>query len=95
MPLELCVLAHVGRDHALDLLLLEQEAEAEVVDAGVVADHGEAADFGGEEAGDEVLGDAAEAKTCSESYHFRDSTFKIETFGLYLQRAALLRLARP
>ena len=43
LPLELAVLADVGRDHLADLPGLEQTAQAEVVDAGVVADHGEAA----------------------------------------------------
>ena len=38
LPLELLVLADVGRDHLPDLPRLEQDADAEVVDAGVVAD---------------------------------------------------------
>ena len=41
LPLELLVLADVGRDHLADLAGLQQQAEAEVVDAGVVADDGQ------------------------------------------------------
>ena len=37
LPLELLVLADVARDHLPDLLVAQQDAEAEVVDAAVVA----------------------------------------------------------
>ena len=38
LALELLVLADVAGDHLLDLARLEQQAEAEAVDAGVVGD---------------------------------------------------------
>ena len=41
LPLEFLVLADIGRDHLLDLARLEQHAEAEAVDAGIVGDGGE------------------------------------------------------
>ena len=34
LALKLCVLADIGRDHALDLPCLEEGSEAKVVDAG-------------------------------------------------------------
>ena len=43
LALELLVLADVGRDHLPDLPRLEQDADAEIVDAGVVADDGQVA----------------------------------------------------
>jgi len=39
--LEVLVLAHVTGDHALHLLGLQQLAQAEVIDAGVVGDAGQ------------------------------------------------------
>lgn len=41
LPLELCVLADVGRDHPFDLLGLKEQAEAEVVHSGVGERRGE------------------------------------------------------
>src|SRR5262249_22270636 len=38
LPLELLVFADVGRNHLPDLMRLQQNADAEVVDAGIVAD---------------------------------------------------------
>ena len=66
LPLELLVLPHVRRYHPSDLLLPQQQAEAEVVDARIVADDGQVFDLGGEEAADKVLWDSAEAETSDE-----------------------------
>src|SRR5204862_4007906 len=41
LALELLVLAHVGRDHFLDLPRVQKDARAKLVDARVVADDGE------------------------------------------------------
>jgi hypothetical protein len=56
------VLADVGRDHAADLPVREQDPESEVVDAAVVADDGELLRPARAQRGDQVLGDAAEPK---------------------------------
>ena len=62
LPLELLVLADVGRDHLPDLPRLQQNADAEVVDAGVVADDGEACRAARVQRANEVFGDAAQAE---------------------------------
>ena len=62
LPLELLVLADVGRDHLPDLARLQQDADAEVVDAGVVADDGEVLRAARVQRGDQVLGNAAQAE---------------------------------
>jgi hypothetical protein len=41
--LERLVLAHIGTDHLLDLARLQQQAEPEIVDAGIVGDDGQIA----------------------------------------------------
>ena len=66
---ELGVLADVGGDHLLDLPGLEQEAEAEVVDAGVVGGDGEVLHTAVADGGDEVLRDAAEAEAAGGDGH--------------------------
>ena len=63
LPLELLILSHVRRDHPPDLLMAQQQAEAEIVDASVVADDGQVLHLGGEEAADEILWDSAEAES--------------------------------
>ena len=69
LPLELLVLADVGRNHLLDLPRLEQHAEAELVDAGVVGNHGEAAHAGFAQREDQVLRDAAQAEAAAHDRH--------------------------
>src|SRR5207245_1259546 len=60
--LEFLVLAHIGGDHLLHLAGLEQQAHAEIVDAGVVADDREALNAAVLERGDEILRDSAQAE---------------------------------
>src|SRR3546814_20796190 len=62
LPLELLVLAHVGRNHLLDLPRSQQLAEAEAVDAGVVGDPRQALDPGITQRGDQRLGAAPQAE---------------------------------
>jgi hypothetical protein len=69
LALELLVLADVGRDHFRDLAGLQQLAEAEAVDAGVVGDDGQALDAAVAQAGDQVLGNAAQAEAAGHDGH--------------------------
>jgi len=69
LALELGVLADVGGDHLADLPVLEQHAQAKAVDAAVVGDHGQALDAAALDFGDEVLGDAAQAKAAGQHGH--------------------------
>src|SRR4029077_6210034 len=62
LALELLVLADVARDHLLDLARLEQLAEAEAVDAGVVRDDGQVLDARIVQRIDQGLGNAAQAE---------------------------------
>src|SRR6185295_12057313 len=62
LALELLVLADVRGDHLLHLAGLEQEAHAEIVHPGVVADDGEAFHRAVAQRGDEILGNAAQAE---------------------------------
>ena len=62
LPLELLVLADVGGDHLADLARLEQEPQAEAVDAGVVRDHREVLLAAIAQREDQRLGDAAQAE---------------------------------
>ena len=62
LALELLVLADVARDHLLDLPRLEQLAEAEAIDAGVVGDHGQVLDAAVAQRRDQRLGNAAQAE---------------------------------
>ena len=62
LALELLVLADVARDHLLDLARLEQLAEAEAVDAGVVRDDGQVLDARIAQRLDQGLGNAAQAE---------------------------------
>ena len=61
--LEDLVLADVGRHHLLHLPVLQQERDAEVVGAGVVAHDGQVLRSLLAQRGDEVLGDPAQAET--------------------------------
>ena len=69
LALELLVLADVRGDDLLHLPALEQEAHAEIVDAGVVADDRQALHAAGHERGDEVLRDAAQAEPARRDPH--------------------------
>ena len=62
LAFELGVFSYVAGDHFFDLAGLEEEADALVVDAGVVAGDGEVAYAGIAECGDEGFGNAAEAE---------------------------------
>ena len=62
LPLELLVLADIRRDHLRDLARLQQNAEAKVIDAGIVADCGEAFRALCTERLDEILRNPAETK---------------------------------
>ena len=64
--LEEFVFADVGGDHFFDLAILEEKADAEVVDAGVVADDGEIFGAFAADGSDQIFGDAAEAEAAHE-----------------------------
>jgi hypothetical protein len=66
---ELGVLADVGGDHLPDLPGLQQDAEAEVVDAGVVRGDGEVLHPCVADRGDQQLGDAAEPEAAGGDRH--------------------------
>ena len=65
--LEEFVLAHIGGDHLLDLALLEQQADAKIIDAGVVADDGEVLRALAADGSDQVFRDAAEAEAAHQN----------------------------
>src|SRR6267378_1595112 len=65
--LEEFVFADVRGDHFLDLALLEQKANAEIVDARVVADDGELLGAFAADGGDEIFRDAAETEAAHEN----------------------------
>jgi len=60
------VFTDVGGDHFLDLAVLKQEADAETVDASVVADYGQVFGAFAADGVDEIFRDAAEAETAHE-----------------------------
>ncbi len=60
---EFGVFAHVAADHLVDLAVPEEDAQAEVIHAGVVGIAGQALDAGLGQGADEVLGNAAEPET--------------------------------
>ncbi len=60
LPFEFLVLTDVARNHLLHLPRAQQDADAEVVDAGVVADDGEVLGATLVQRLDQVLGDAAQ-----------------------------------
>src|SRR5579863_3279760 len=63
LTLELLVLADIRRDHLLDLQRRQQQAEAEAVDARVIADAGDALDARIAQRRDQRLGNAAQTET--------------------------------
>ena len=69
LALELGVLAYVAGDHFFDLTGLQQEADAPVVDAGVVAGDGEVAYAGIAQRRDEGFGNAAQAEAADGEQH--------------------------
>jgi hypothetical protein len=83
LALELDVLAYVARDHLFDLAIFEQKAEAESVDAGVVAGDGEMTRAVFAQGRDERLGDAAEAEAADGESHavLHDSIERRESAG--------------
>ena len=66
---EQLVLAHVGRDHLLDLLGLQQQAEPRAVDACIVGDDGEVLHPGIADRRNQHLGDAAKAEAAGTDQH--------------------------
>ena len=66
LPLELLVLAHVRRDHALDLASLEEDPQADIIDAAIVGHHGQILDARVANAVNERRGDAAESETADQ-----------------------------
>src|SRR6185437_4310658 len=63
LALEFLVFADVRRNHLLDLARFEQQAEAETVDARVVADAGDALHLRIAQRRDQRLGNAAQPET--------------------------------
>ena len=64
--LEEFIFANVSGNHFFDLAILQEDADAEVVDAGIVADDGEILGAFAADGSDEVFGDAAEAEASHE-----------------------------
>ncbi|MNI32658.1 hypothetical protein D3C73_865790 [compost metagenome] len=62
LPFELLVLAHVGRNHLLDLPGFQQLAQAEAIHAGVVGDHGQALGATVAQRGDQCFRNTAQAE---------------------------------
>jgi hypothetical protein len=67
LALELLVLAHVAGNHLLDLARLEQLAQAETVDTGVVGDDGQVFDAAVAQRVDQRFGNAAQAEAADAS----------------------------
>ena len=66
---EQLVLADIGRDHLLDLPGLQQPAQPDAVDAGIVGDHGQVLDAGLADRVRQGFGDAAKTKTARHDHH--------------------------
>ena len=66
---EQLVLADIGRDHLLDLPRLQQAAQPDAVDAGIVGDHGQVLDAGIADRVRQGLGDAAQAEAAGHDHH--------------------------
>src|SRR6185295_6097125 len=62
LPLELLVLADVGRNHLPDLTGAQEHPDAEIVDPGVVADDNEVLGAAAVQRGDQVFGNPAQAE---------------------------------
>ena len=69
LPLELLVLAHIGRDHLLHLPRVQQHAETEAIHTGIVGDDGEVLRALPLYFGDQILGNAAQAETARHDRH--------------------------
>ena len=63
------VFANIGGDHFADLAGLQQDAQAAIIDAGVVADANEVLGAGCADGLDQDLGDAAEAEAAGHDGH--------------------------
>ena len=63
------VLADIGRDHLPDLPALQQDAEADAVDAGVVGDHRQILRAGALDRLDQLFGNAAQAEPARHDRH--------------------------
>ena len=66
---EQLVLADIGRDHLLDLPRLQQAAEPDAVDPGIVGDHGQVLHAGIADRVRQGLGDAAQAEAAGHDHH--------------------------
>src|SRR5712692_1827389 len=77
--LEEFVLADIGGDHFFDLALLEEQANAEVIDACVVADDGEVFCSFAADGGDKIFRDAAEAEAAHQD---GGAVFKVRNAGV-------------
>ena len=62
LALEFLVLADVGRDHLADAFRMQQRADAKLIDAGVVADHGQVLGAAAMQRRDQMFGDPAQAE---------------------------------
>ena len=69
LPLEFLVLADVRRDHLLNLPRLQQHAEPEAVDPGVVRHDGQILNARGADRLDQLFGDAAQAEAARDDGH--------------------------
>jgi hypothetical protein len=69
LPLELLILADVGRDHLLDLPRAQQLAEPFIVDPGIVRGDGEVLDPARLDRVDQPLGDSAQAEAARGDGH--------------------------
>jgi hypothetical protein len=69
LPLELLVLADVGRDHLLDLPRAQQLAEPLIVDPGIVRGDGQVLDPAGDDRVDQPLGNSAQAEPAGGDGH--------------------------
>ena len=69
LPLELLVLADIGRDHLLDLPRSQQLAEPLIVDAGIVRGDREVLDAVCDDRVDQPLGDSAQAEAAGRDGH--------------------------
>jgi hypothetical protein len=84
--LEQFVLAHIGRDHLLDLPGLQQQAEAEAVHPAIVRDDGQVFHPRVPNGADEVLRNAGEAKAPGHDGH------AVEEQPVESSRGVLVRL---
>jgi len=69
LALELLVLADIGRDHPAHLARGQQQAQAEILDAGIVRDDGEVSHAAIADRRDQGFGDAAKAEPARRDGH--------------------------